>query len=89
MTARSPSFNDANIAALAPNRDMMIEHLLRLFGNQPEGLVELAWTPVNSNQVTSANLYSLDHLEDPAQQRRAPAQGANRRRRVSWGCMAR
>lgn len=64
MTARSPSIDDVNGAALAPDRDMMLKHLLKLFGDQTEGLVELAWTPVYSNQVTSANLYRLDRLED-------------------------
>ncbi len=51
MSTPSPSFSDVTTAALAPDRDMMLEHLLRLFGEQTEGLVELAWTPVNSNQV--------------------------------------
>ena len=66
MTARSPTFDDVNSAALAPDRDVMLDHLRRLFGEQTEGLVELAWTPVNSSAVTSANLYSLDRLEDLA-----------------------
>ncbi len=64
MSARPPTFEDVNIAALAPDHDAMLGHLRRLFGEQTEGLVELAWTPRNSNQVTSANLFGLDRLED-------------------------
>ena len=67
-------FNDAPLlegaeathsGALAPDPDMMLDHLRRLFGEQTEGLVELAWTPCRREAAVAYAVETGERMKRP------------------------
>ena len=48
---------------LAPDADMMLTHVQRLFGEQTDGSIELAYTSPESKNVARAEYFALDQLE--------------------------
>ena len=52
---------------MEPNGTDMLRHVEALFGDAPEGLIELAWTSRTGDQIRSAELFDVGDLEELVQ----------------------
>ena len=53
---------------IQPDPEAMLALLDHLFGDAPEGKVELAWTDAKDGKLRHANLYGLDRFDDLIEQ---------------------
>lgn len=51
----------------APDKAAMIAHLTFLFGDQPDGKIEIAYTPSNTGAVSKAEFFDISDIEKAAQ----------------------